>query len=247
MLELVTTCGLLGRRILIVEDDHFLALAFCHELKAHGAEIVGPAANVGKAFDLLDEEGAPDLAVLDADLTGQPVFPLADALVARASRSCSPRSVPTGTCRRPTGTLPTGRRPWTGASSCGRLRSSSRPSARGRRQRGWGPPRKTARCQRSRCTNAPFSRPFGGPAPARHVGRWGTARGSPDPSRCQVYARHILPPSHRIGPAPAPSNPRPCTLRPADERSPSRVPEEAWSGPSRSRGGGKYTTLFPAT
>jgi CheY-like chemotaxis protein len=47
-----------------------------------GCVVVGPAPSVPEAFALV-EGGPVDAAVLDVNLGGEPVYPLADALVAR--------------------------------------------------------------------------------------------------------------------------------------------------------------------
>jgi hypothetical protein len=67
-----------GMRILVVEDEFVLA----HELAAHfrdaGATILGPVPSIGQAACYLD---SADGAILDIDLNGEVVFPLADKLV----------------------------------------------------------------------------------------------------------------------------------------------------------------------
>lgn len=71
-----------GRRILVVEDEVILAWALQDMLAGYGCEVVGPAARVGQALDLIDRQ-AVDAAVLDVNLNGQKCYPVADALVAR--------------------------------------------------------------------------------------------------------------------------------------------------------------------
>lgn len=51
-------------------------------LRAAGARVVGPAASVRRARDMLAAD-AVDLAVLDVNLSGELVFPLADELASR--------------------------------------------------------------------------------------------------------------------------------------------------------------------
>jgi DNA-binding LytR/AlgR family response regulator len=70
---------LAGKRVLVVEDEFLLADELVRELQAAGAVIVGPAPTVGVGLGLA-ESGHPDLAVLDINLRGQMVYPLADAL-----------------------------------------------------------------------------------------------------------------------------------------------------------------------
>jgi PAS domain S-box-containing protein len=73
--------SLKGRRILIVEDAVLLALELEAGLTEAGARVVGTAANIEEALKL--SETAFDVAVLDANLNGAPVTPVAAALAAR--------------------------------------------------------------------------------------------------------------------------------------------------------------------
>ena len=73
--------ALAGKRILIVEDEYFLASDLARLLKDRGAEVVGPAANLPEAERLVGEGGL-DCAVLDMNLRGEMAFPIADRLEA---------------------------------------------------------------------------------------------------------------------------------------------------------------------
>ena len=70
-----------GARVLIVEDAVLLALELETGLSDAGAQIVGPAYELEEAMALLDQE--IDAAVLDANLNGRSVTPVAEALAAR--------------------------------------------------------------------------------------------------------------------------------------------------------------------
>src|SRR3954468_13230999 len=72
-----------GRRILVVEDDYLVVEEMVQELQASGADVVGPIANLPKAFERLEK--VPDIsgAVLDINLQGEEVYPLADELTRR--------------------------------------------------------------------------------------------------------------------------------------------------------------------
>ena len=70
-----------GARVLIVEDAVRLALELETGLSEAGAEVVGPAYELSEAMTLLD--GPIDAAVLDANLNGLSVTPVAEALAAR--------------------------------------------------------------------------------------------------------------------------------------------------------------------
>ncbi|TNC65391.1 response regulator [Rubellimicrobium roseum] len=75
-----TPSSLRGRRILVVEDDFVVADDFRCALEQDGAEVVGPVSNVAQALALLP--GAPplDAAILDINLGGLMVYPVADVL-----------------------------------------------------------------------------------------------------------------------------------------------------------------------
>ncbi|APP75456.1 response regulator [Xanthomonas vesicatoria] len=74
---------LTGRRILVVEDDYLLAEALNDLLVEAGARVVGPVGNVQDALSLLASGQTIDGALLDVNVRGQPVFPVADALLER--------------------------------------------------------------------------------------------------------------------------------------------------------------------
>jgi CheY-like chemotaxis protein len=61
-----------------VEDDYIVAADLAFALKERGA--IGPAGSIGAALKLVAEHIALDGAVLDVDLRGQRVYPVADAL-----------------------------------------------------------------------------------------------------------------------------------------------------------------------
>lgn len=89
-MNLRATCVLSGKapdpmaatRILVVEDEFLIALDIAGVLEQAGLTVIGPAANVGDALDAIARE-AVDGALLDVHLAGQPVGPIADALIAR--------------------------------------------------------------------------------------------------------------------------------------------------------------------
>ena len=70
-----------GVKVLIVEDAVLLALELESALTECGAFVVGSAADIAEATDMLDLTF--DVAVLDANLNGSSVIPVAEALVAR--------------------------------------------------------------------------------------------------------------------------------------------------------------------
>ncbi|MGO9485352.1 MAG: response regulator [Rhodomicrobium sp.] len=75
--------GLSGLKILVVEDEPLIAIALEDMLTDSGCTVAGPAASLKQGMQLLEEE-AVDGAVLDVNLRGELVFPLADALAERS-------------------------------------------------------------------------------------------------------------------------------------------------------------------
>lgn len=69
-------------RILVVEDEYLLADALADALTNLGAQVVGPIGQLVEAMALI-ETTPIDGAVLDINLRGETVFPLADALMVR--------------------------------------------------------------------------------------------------------------------------------------------------------------------
>ncbi|UIK05176.1 PAS domain S-box protein [Neorhizobium galegae] len=67
-------------RILVVEDETLIAMELCNELESRGWEIVGPAATTDEAMRLVGGSQLPDVAVLDVNLGGKPVYPFAEWL-----------------------------------------------------------------------------------------------------------------------------------------------------------------------
>lgn len=67
-----------GRRVLIAEDDYFVATELANEFRAANAQVLGPCASLAEATRLAQSS---QMAVLDVDLKGQMVFPLADQMM----------------------------------------------------------------------------------------------------------------------------------------------------------------------
>ena len=72
-----------GKRILLVEDEYFIVQDLERAFLAAGATVLGPVATLPEALQLVASSGALDGAVLDIDLQGEMVFPLADVLMNR--------------------------------------------------------------------------------------------------------------------------------------------------------------------
>lgn len=69
-------------RVLVVEDEPFVAMDIETCLLQAGFDVVGPAANAERAMELI-EEGRFDVALMDANLAGKRVDGLAEALKLR--------------------------------------------------------------------------------------------------------------------------------------------------------------------
>ena len=69
--------------VLVVEDEFLLALDLELILERHGFRVLGPAATVAEALRLLEQGATPDVALLDVNLKGETVTPVAEALRAR--------------------------------------------------------------------------------------------------------------------------------------------------------------------
>lgn len=79
----VSTNLLAGCRVLVVEDEYFLADDIVRALRALGAGILGPCGELEDATRMLDDHPAIDAAVIDINLRSEMVFPLARLLRAR--------------------------------------------------------------------------------------------------------------------------------------------------------------------
>ena len=73
---------LTGLRVLVVEDEMLVAMLVEDMLTDFGCVIVGPASDVEEALGLA-ANAEMDAALLDVNLSGRPVFPVADLLKAR--------------------------------------------------------------------------------------------------------------------------------------------------------------------
>jgi CheY-like chemotaxis protein len=76
--------NLAGLRVLVVEDEMMVSMLIEDMLTDLGCTVIGPAARLDEAMDLAREVEL-DCAVLDVNLGGQPIFPLADYLRANGA------------------------------------------------------------------------------------------------------------------------------------------------------------------
>src|ERR1044071_818409 len=73
---------LVGKRVLVVEDEALLALEIAELLTDAGLEVVGPATSVAKALNLINNPGC-DIVILDVNLGSEHSEPVALELRAR--------------------------------------------------------------------------------------------------------------------------------------------------------------------
>lgn len=73
---------LLGLRVLVVEDDYFIALELCAALRGAGADVIGPARDVQSGLAAIGREQI-DCAVLDINMQGRLSFQIAAELSTR--------------------------------------------------------------------------------------------------------------------------------------------------------------------
>jgi CheY-like chemotaxis protein len=69
-----------GFRYLVVEDDYALASDATERLNDLGAEVLGPVPSVIQALDLVERGSGFDGALLDINLDGDTVYPVAGVL-----------------------------------------------------------------------------------------------------------------------------------------------------------------------
>lgn len=68
---------LVGRHILIVDDEVLLAMDLQYSVEEQGATVIGPGHSIKEACALIAAHEDIDAAILDVDLNGEEVFPVA--------------------------------------------------------------------------------------------------------------------------------------------------------------------------
>jgi CheY-like chemotaxis protein len=72
-----------GQCLLVVEDEYIVATDLARALEDRGAHVIGPAGSIEDALELLAADRKIDGAVLDINVRGERVYPVAEALRAR--------------------------------------------------------------------------------------------------------------------------------------------------------------------
>lgn len=70
-------------RVLVVEDEYFIADDMARSAAEFGCEVLGPLSDLDAALRLVASGAGVDVAILDVDLHGRKVFELADLLAAK--------------------------------------------------------------------------------------------------------------------------------------------------------------------
>jgi len=71
-----------GLKVLVVEDEALIAMDLGAALRRAGCRVVGPAPGIEQALRTIATEEA-DVALLDVNLGGEEIFPVADELARR--------------------------------------------------------------------------------------------------------------------------------------------------------------------
>jgi DNA-binding response OmpR family regulator len=69
-------------RILVIEDELMVAMSLEMALEGAGYEVIGPFGRLEQALDVA-RNGQMDMALLDVNVRGEAIFPVADVLTAR--------------------------------------------------------------------------------------------------------------------------------------------------------------------
>jgi CheY-like chemotaxis protein len=72
-----------GRRVLVIEDEYFLADDIARVLRELGASVIGPVGELGEAASLIDGDKTIDAAIVDVNLRSDMVYPVVRTLRAR--------------------------------------------------------------------------------------------------------------------------------------------------------------------
>lgn len=79
----MSASGLEGRKVLIVEDESLVAMLLETMLEDMGCTVFGTAGRVQEALEMLGGDTLPDVALLDVNVAGQTVYPVAEELERR--------------------------------------------------------------------------------------------------------------------------------------------------------------------
>ena len=72
-----------GLSVFVIEDESLVLVNLEDMLGELGCTLVGPAMRLDQAEGLLEQAATADIAVLDVNIGGKPVFPFAEKLAAK--------------------------------------------------------------------------------------------------------------------------------------------------------------------
>lgn len=71
-------------KVFVVEDEPLIAMAIIDALDVLGCDVVGPVGRLDEAIDIVGSQGM-DCAILDVNVRGGHIYPVADLLIARGT------------------------------------------------------------------------------------------------------------------------------------------------------------------
>lgn len=71
-----------GIRVLVVEDEAAISMLLEDMLLDFGCTVVGPAARLASALEMAEAE-TYEVAILDVNVAGEPIYPVAEAITRR--------------------------------------------------------------------------------------------------------------------------------------------------------------------
>ena len=80
---MLETGGLTGLKVFLVEDESLVAMQLEDMMEDLGCDCVGLAMKLSRALEMLDSIDAIDVAILDVNLGGDKVYPVAEQLQRR--------------------------------------------------------------------------------------------------------------------------------------------------------------------
>lgn len=75
--------ALSGRRVLVIEDESLVAMLLETILEDLGCTVIGPVSNIDDGLIAAQGTEGLDVGLLDVNVAGREVFPVAEALIAR--------------------------------------------------------------------------------------------------------------------------------------------------------------------
>jgi CheY-like chemotaxis protein len=72
-----------GLKVFVVEDEAMIAMMLEDILLDMGCTVLGPSFGIDQAIALIESGDHPDVAILDVNVAGQTVYPVAELLAAR--------------------------------------------------------------------------------------------------------------------------------------------------------------------